>query len=245
MTFLFLARDAQATLVFIPGGEGRRGFGADVTEEDAYFSLYSFNRMLRSLSEHGVAPGRFNVVIFDSPAKLPTANHWSYQRAGTDHLSRVEDVVLHYKERLGKPVWLMGHSMGSISVTEAYKRLQDGKRADVLAGLIVSAGQNGTSLNWEATTLPVLVLHHEADACVGNTVDHARRIVAKLRAAGNSSAELVLVSGGSPHGDPCRSGNHMYLEIEPAVAQVLGTFMSRHTTAPGAAAASAPQQRTP
>jgi dienelactone hydrolase len=243
MTFLFPAKDAIATLVFIPGGEGRRGFGPDVTESNGYFSGYAFNRMLRSLSDPSATSGRFNVVIFDSPTDLLTANHWSAQRAGTDHLSRVEDVVRHYKERLGKPVWLMGHSMGSISVTETYKRLQEEKRAALLAGLIISAGQNGTSLNWETTTVPVLVLHHEADACIGNTLGHAKRIVTKLHEAGNQSAEFVMVSGGSAHGNPCRSGNHMYLEIEPTVARVLDTFMSRYSAAPGATAKSAPEGR--
>jgi pimeloyl-ACP methyl ester carboxylesterase len=231
MTFLFTAQDAVATLVFIPGGEGRRGFGTDVTERNGYFSVYAFNRMLRSLSDPGATSGRFNVVIFDSPTVLTSANHWSGPRTGTDHLSRVEDVVRHYKERLGKPVWLMGHSLGSISVTETYKRLQDEKRAALVSGLIISAGQNGTSLNWETTTLPVLVLHHEADACVGNTVGHAKRIVTQLREAGNQSAELALASGGSSYGDPCRNGYHMYLDIEPAVAKVLDAFMSRHSAA--------------
>jgi dienelactone hydrolase len=231
MTFLFAGQDAAATLVFIPGGEGRRGFGPDETAKSGYFAVYPFNRMLRSLSEPGATSGRFNVVIFDSPVLLPAANHWSGQRTGTDHLSRVEDVVRHYKDRLGKPVWLMGHSLGSISVTEVYKRLQDEQRAGLVAGLVVSAGQNGTSLNWEKTRIPVLVLHHEADACVGNTVGHAKRLVAKLREAGNPSAELVLVSGGSPYGDPCRSGHHMYLDIEPAVARTLDDFMTRHVGA--------------
>jgi len=243
MTFLFPAKDAVATLVFIPGGEGRRGFGADVTERHGYFSGYPFNRMLRSLSDPATTSGRFNVVIFDSPTMLVAANHWSAQRAGTDHLSRVEDVVRHYKERLGKPVWLMGHSMGSISVTETYKRLQDEKRAALVSGLIVSAGQNGTSLNWETTMLPVLVLHHEADQCVGNTVGHARRIVTKLREAGNLSAELAIVSGGSAWGDPCRSGFHMYLDIEPDVAKVLDAFMSRHSAAPTVTTPCTPEEK--
>ena len=179
--------------------------------------------------------GQFNVVNFDSPTVLNALNHWSGQRSGAD-------VVRHYKEQLRKPVWLMGHSMGSISVTEAYKRLQDEKRAALVSGLIVSAGQNGTSLNGEATTLPVLVLHHEADPCVGNTVGHAKRIVTKLRDAGNLSADLVLVSGGSSHGDPCRNGYHMYLGIEPEVAKVLDAFMSRHSATPAVETPSIPDE---
>jgi len=140
MTYAFEAPDAKATLVFIPGGEGHRGVKPDWTANHGYFSTYHYNVMLRSLSNPAVTSGQFNVVIFDSPAELRIARHWSSERTGTDHLSRVEDVVRYYKERLGKPVWLMGHSMGSISVTELYKRLQGKKGDDLVAGLIVSGG---------------------------------------------------------------------------------------------------------
>jgi dienelactone hydrolase len=239
-TLLMQAPDARATLVFIPGGEGR----LDLTPERLPRILaFHYNVMLRSLSDPALTSGRFNVVIFDSPKPLPTPNHWSPQRTGADHLSRVEDVLRYYKERLGKPVWLMGHSMGSISVTEAHKRLLDEKSADLVAGLIVSAGQNGTSLDWDRTKLPVLVLHHENDPCVGNTVAHARRVVSKLRDAGNASAELVLVNGGAAGADPCRSGYHMYVDIEQEVAKVLDAFMTRYAEPASGPAAPREQAR--
>lgn len=231
MTFLFEAPQAKATLVFIPGGEGRRGIKPEWTASHGYFSSYHFNVMLRSLSDATVTSGQFNVVIFDSPADLPVARHWSAARESTDHLSRVEDVVRHYRERFGKPVWVMGHSMGSISITELYKRLQDSKTESLVAGLILSGGENGTSFNYETTKLPVLVLHHENDECVGNTVGHARKIHARLLEAGNPAAELALIKSGtrSPeNSNPCRSGYHMYFGAGADVAKVLDQFMSKH-----------------
>lgn len=231
MTFLFEAAEAKATMVFIPGGEGRRGVKPEWTASHGYFSSYHFNVMLRSLSDPTVTSGQFNIAIFDSPADLPTAKHWSAARASTDHLSRLEDVVRHYKERFGKPVWVMGHSMGSISITELYKRLQDRKSEDLVAGLILSGGQNGTSFNYETTKLPVLVLHHENDECVGNTIGHAKRIHTRLREAGNTAAELVLINSGTRSPDsnnPCRSGYHMYSGAGSDVAKVLDQFMNKH-----------------
>ena len=231
MTFLFETAGAKATMVFIPGGEGRRGVKPEWTANHGYFSSYHFNVMLRSLSDPTVTSGQFNIVIFDSPADLPTANHWSAARASTDHLSRVEDVVRHYKERFGKPVWVMGHSMGSISITELYKRLQDSKSEDLVAGLIFSGGVNGTSFNFDTTKLPVLVLHHENDECVGTTPGSAKRIHTRLREAGNTAAELVLIKSGTRSPDsnnPCRSGYHMYFGAGPDVAKVLDQFMNKN-----------------
>ena len=231
MTFLFEAAEAKATMVFIPGGEGRVGVKPNWTASSGYFSSYYFNVMLRRLTDPTLTSGHFNIVIFDSPADLPTQSHWSGARQSADHLSRVEDVVRHYKEKFDKPVWLMGHSMGSISITEFYKRLQDKKAESLVAGMIWSGGQNGTSFNYETTKLPVLVLHHENDECVGNTPGYAKRIYAKLREAGNTAAELVLINSGTRSPDsnnPCRSGYHMYFGAGPDVANVLDQFMNKH-----------------
>jgi pimeloyl-ACP methyl ester carboxylesterase len=111
-TFLFEAADARGTLIFIPGGEGRVGMRPGMTANHGYFSAYHFNVMLRSLAELS-GGARFNVVIFDSPVDLHNAQHWSGARTTAEHLSRVEDVIRHYRAQLGKPVWLMGHSLGS------------------------------------------------------------------------------------------------------------------------------------
>lgn len=227
LSFLFRAAEAKATLVFIPGGEGRAGIKPEWTAEHGYFSKYYFNLMLRSLTDAAATSGNFNLVIFDSPVDLPTANHWSVARTGSEHLSRVEDVVRHFKELLGKPVWVMGHSMGTISLTEFYKRLQEGKREDLVAGLIFSGGENGASFNFETTKLPVLVVHHENDECPGNTAEHARKLHARLRDGGNANAELVLISGGSRtpnNSNGCRSGYHMYFGAGADVARAIDKF---------------------
>jgi len=231
MTFLFKAVNARATLVFIPGGEGRKGIKQDWTADNGYFSKYYFNVMVRSLSDSTTTSGQFNVVFFDSPVDLDTANHWSIARTGNEHLSRVEDVVRYYKEKLGKPVWVMGHSMGSISISEFYKRLQEKKSEDLVTGLIFSGGENKTSFNYETTRLPVLVLHHENDECPGNTPNHARNKFAKLRESGNTDAELVMIKTGSRSPDnnnSCRSGYHMYFGAGSDAAGAIDQFMSKH-----------------
>ncbi len=231
LTFLFRAEDAKATLVFIPGGEGRAGLKPEWTADHGYFSKYYFNLMLRSLTDPKLTSGSFNLVLFDSPVDLPTANHWSVARTSAEHLSRVEDVVRHFRAMLGKPVWVMGHSMGSISITELYKRLQEKKAENLVAGLIFSGGENGASFNYESTKLPVLVVHHENDECPGNTAQAAKKQHAKLRETGNAAAELVLITTGTRtpnNSNACRSGYHMYFGAGADVAKVLDEYMIRH-----------------
>ena len=231
LTFLFRAAEAKTTRVFIPGGEGRAGLKPEWTAEHGYFSKYYFNLMLRSLTDPKLTSGSANLVIFDSPVDLPTANHWSVARTSAEHLSRVEDVVRHFRDLLGKPVWVMGHSMGSISISELYKRLQEKKAESLVAGLIFSGGENGARFNYESTKLPVLVIHHENDECPGNTADAAKKQHSKLREAGNTVAELVLITSGTRtpnNSNGCRSGFHMYFGAGADVAKVLDEYMIRH-----------------
>ena len=229
-TFLFPVEQPRATLVFIPGGEGRVGMKPGWSEGSPYFSQYPFNLMLRALTNGSVTSGRTNVVIFDSPTALSTARHWSTERTWGDHLNRVEDVVNYYREKLGVPVFVMGHSMGSISVTEFAKRLENKNVENSVAGLISSSGNNAISLNYSKTRYPVLVLHHEHDQCSGNTVEAAIKFHGRLVEAGNNEAELAILSGGIAAGDPCRSGYHMYLGLGESPAKTIDQFIAKNLT---------------
>jgi len=73
-----------------------------------------------------------------------------------------------------------------------------------------------------------MVLHHAKDECPGNTPDSAAALSARLREAGNTSAELVLIQSGAPSGNPCRSGYHTYFEAGSDAARAIDHFMTRH-----------------
>lgn len=232
VTFLFEAKDPKVTLVFIPGGRGSVGMQTDWKETHRHFSGYYFNRMLRRLGDPAVTSGRFNIVIFDNPAEMPSPGGWSAERTGSDHLSRIEDVVRFYREKLGKPIWLMGHSNGSISVTAFYKELQNRKQEHLIAGVIYSAGVSGTSFDDANTRLPVLILHHERDACHTTTPGNARRIYEQLKEEGNTRTELVLVTSGTRTPDnpnTCGSGFHMYFGAELEVTQAIDGFVGKYS----------------
>lgn len=231
MTFLYEARAAKATLVFIPGGDGSVGVKADWDASRPYFSRYPFNRMLQSLSDSSVTSGKFNVVIFDSPTSLGDKG-WPAARSTSAHLTRIESVVRFYKEKLDKPIWVMGHSNGGVSVTEFYKYLKKNGKDDLIAGVIYSAGRDGSAFN-DDTRIPVLVMHHEKDGCAATTSSHSERLFNKLRDAGNAKAEFVLIkTGESASGDVCRSGYHMYFRASGEVAQVIDHFMTTHLASP-------------
>ena len=230
MTYLFEAKDAKVTLVFIPGGGGNFGIQPDWTDQQRYFSG-PFNRMLRTLTDSRTTSGRTNLVIFDNPSDMPFRNRWSSARTDSSHLSRIEDVVRFYGEKLGKPIWLMGHSAGSISITALYKSLLGRKQEWRVAGLIYSAGVVGTSFDNESTRLPVLVMHHENDECVSTTPANAIEIHKRLQEGGNVNTDLVLLRTGMRAADgqnPCVSGFHMYSGAIAEASQAIDQFIGKH-----------------
>lgn len=230
MTFLYSAKEPKATLVYIVGGDGSVGVKQDWNEQSGYFARYHFNLMLQKLSDPKATSGNVNVVIFDNPTKMPVgANSWSGLRAGSDHLTRIESVVHFYKEKFNKPVWLMGHSMGTISIVEFYKHLLKKKQESSVAGLIYSAGVNNNSFEYETTKLPVLLIHHVTDGCNGTELSNAQRLGDKLKEAGNKAAEFVPIKTGEPQsGNPCYTGYHMYFGASDEVAKVIDQFMAKH-----------------
>lgn len=205
MTFLWRAQAPRATLVFIPGGEGRLGLRSDRTTLGGFYGA-----TLKPLADASLTSGAFNVVVFDSPVNLPVGTDYPYSRQGREHLLRIESVVRYYKDLFAKPVWLMGHSNGAVSLTEFYKMLQGARKTELLDGAIYSSARNGARFDDQAN-LPILFLAHERDACEKSLPGEARAVYERLRKTNLKPSEYVLVRGGeSQPQHPCSSGFHMY-----------------------------------
>ena len=220
-TFLWAAKDAKATLVFIPGGTGRIGLVDDKKD------LGSFDgSTLKPLADPRLTQGLVNVVVFDSPSVLSEGKYYPNERATADHMARIESVVLFYKEKLSQPIWLMGHSNGAVSVTEFYKYLQKANREPLVSGMVYSSGRTGSDFNPRTTNLPVLFLAHEMDECLGSPSAASRAVYERLKRVDTAKLEYVLIRGGSSQADPCRSGYHMFYGASAEAYKAIDAFIS-------------------
>ena len=219
-TLLWESRNSVATLVYIPGGEGQIGLREGRSDIGGFYGT-----TLKPLSNPALTSGRLNVVLFDSPSMLPSGSVYPSSRATSDHLMRIESVVLHYKEKLGKPIWLMGHSNGAVSITEFYKRLQKSKTEQLVAGMVYSSARNGADFNSATTNLPVLFLAHYNDGCAGAMPGESKAVYERLKKVDTAPVEYVLIRGGSSEGDPCRSGYHMFFGAGPEAYKAIDSFI--------------------
>lgn len=219
-TFLWPGSSPKATLIFIPGGEGRLGLTPERKNLGGFYAA-----TLKPLSDSNLSSGGLNVVVFDSPVPLPVGTNYPVSRTSTEHLARIESVVRYYKANYGVPVWLMGHSNGAVSLTEFYSMLQRENKTDLIAGAVYSSARNGARFD-SKTQLPILFLAHEQDGCAKSTNYNSRRVFEEQRSSNKQPLNYVLIRGGEAQAqDVCSSGFHMFYGAGPQAYQAIEAFI--------------------
>lgn len=219
LSFVWPAKQPKATLVFIPGGEGRLGITPDRKNLGGFYGT-----TLRPLSDDKLSRGGFNVVVFDSPVNLPGTDYPT-SRQSQEHLLRIESVVRHFKDAFGLPVWIMGHSNGAVSITEFYKMLQKSQKEELISGAIFSAARNGAEFN-DKTKLPILFLAHEREQCSKTLPARAKAVFDQQQKSNPSKTEFFLIRGGEAQAqNPCSSGFHMFFGASEEAYTAIDRFV--------------------
>ncbi len=205
---------ALATVVLYSGGAG--GYGK--LGQDGWPG--SFNFLIRSAKQF--AAHRVNVVLVGRASDVAELDGGT--RIGAAHALDNQALFRAVKAHSDAPIWLVGTSMGTISATAAAIH-DDGQQ---LAGIVLTSSITAyrvagavPSQDLEKIRLPVLVLHHERDACKSCTPWEAKTIADKLKNA--PIKKTVLVNGGAnPTGDPCGALHyHGYIGMEKEVVDLI------------------------
>ena len=219
LTFVWIGEKARATLVFIPGGEGRIGLTPDRKNLGGFYAA-----TLKPLSDPNLTSGLFNVVVFDSPVALPPGNDYPHSRQSKEHLLRVESVARHFRDQYSRPIWIMGHSNGAASMTEFYKMLEQNDRTALVSGLIYSSARNGSSFS-DKTNIPILFLAHERDGCAKSRPSASREVYERMRSTNLQKIDYIQIRGGDEQPqNPCMSGFHMFHQASNEVLQAIDQF---------------------
>jgi len=215
MTFLSEASNAEVTLVVVMGYPGHTGLkpgDIEIKNQTA--------RMLLALPYRQRI--KANVVILDSPSPLQGIS----ARSSADHLERIHSVVKFYLNKLNKPVWLFGHSDGSVSVSEYLNRSTETRNS--VAGIVLSAGRSETRIT-DDWSVPALVLHHDSDGCDVTPYEGAKRYYSAITARNSFPTELATVRGGVSSGSPCSTGFHMYERAYGEALTYIEDFLYRNS----------------
>jgi pimeloyl-ACP methyl ester carboxylesterase len=216
VSFYYMKRDgAVATLVLLPGGGGGIGLRDGVPT--------SRNFLVRTRDNFAAHGFNLAVVIRPSDKEL------DYDaRVTPEHIKDLREVVGHVKKDTGLPVWLIGTSRGTVSAAAAAIAFGNEELAGIaLTSSVTSRKRTGNlpGQRLEAIRIPVLVVHHEKDACSVTIPTHAPWIIDGLKNA--PVKKLVMVSGGSnPMGDPCENQHwHGFIGMEKEAVEIVAGWI--------------------
>jgi pimeloyl-ACP methyl ester carboxylesterase len=206
---------ATATLILLPGGEGGLGRLDPVTNKPT-----SGNFLIRSGDLFVRA--NVNVVMMSRPTDRSSIADANYRTSGT-HAAEVMKVVALARETLGKPVWLVGTSLGTLTAANAAIRDTTGAIAGIVLTASITRGLRVAlpMLDLEAIKVPVLMVHHDNDACDVSRPSEVGAIFRRLAAAPIKS--LVMISSGrEPAGPVCEAMHwHGFINAEEETVRLI------------------------
>lgn len=189
---------AKATLVLLPGGAGGIGkIGPQGWPDGSNFLVRSAPLF---------AAQGFHLAIVARPSDLSDMDYpFRISAPAMDDLRRV---LRQVRSSFSGPVWVVGTSRGTVSGTAAAIALRE---EGLIDGLVLTASVTAAKTigavplqALDKISIPVLVLHHEKDAC---RVCRPDEVPAIDRGLVNSRRHaVVMVSGGEGEsGNPCEA----------------------------------------
>jgi len=149
------------------------------------------------------------VVVVDAPSDKANGFDFTF-RTRAEHRSDLEAAVGYVKARYEVPVWLLGHSAGTLSAAAMGVNFSTEIAGLVLAapatqmvskwGDIYTTHPNGIlDMNLDRITTPVIIIYHCDDGCVGAPPANIPRLAAAI----NGSETVEIRNGKGFKGNPC------------------------------------------
>lgn len=215
----------RAAAVLLPGGHGALKIypNGSLGWGDRGFLV----RTRELFAAQGIA-----VLVPDAPSDR--RNGLGGFRDTTEHAADIAAAIAWLRVRTGAPVWLIGHSRGTESAVSAALQLgaaPKGPDGLVLAAAILTdsafaAGKSVPQFPIAQLNLPLLVLHHDADACSVTAPADLPRLLDKL--PGGPRTSVLRLSGGRPLGDLCgHEGYHGFGGLDAPAVQAITEFMQK------------------
>ena len=197
-------------LILIPGGNSGTG-------EIKNGIPSSQNFLVRSRGDFDSA-GFNTYILFRAKSVAPNAMATTY-RNDKEHMREIQSLIKHITSNNSGPIWLVGTSMGTISAISAALQLTNSniKGLVLTASITKKAPGNLASQSLQEIKLPVLMIHHEADACFACIPTEAKYLFMNFKNSQNK--DFKMFGGGGPvSGDPCNNQHwHGFIGIESQV----------------------------
>jgi len=224
ITLTLTAKDSRAVVIYLGGGTGLFGWGESKT-----YSTFPVSKAVLDLHQKNIT-----VVAPDWPYSMKIEKGGFDMVCGMrcsdetqERLLNILDYVL--KTFPNQPVWIVGHSNGSISVQYFTKFLKKLNRLSDIKGVVISGSRAETRI--DLPELRVAMLHHKNDNCQYTNHSIAESIFKynKKWLGDNISIDWVVGGHNGGYWDSkglCIGGKHSYEGAEDEVTAKLENIIS-------------------
>lgn len=203
----------KGTVLFLPGGEG------------TFKTELATRENVNKISVVGAVMDipQWNVAAINSPHGL--GGLYVGARHTTGHTDRIISAIHILKEKTNyKPVWLLGHSNGTVSALSTYSRLQKLNQENLIAGIILTGSRDVIEIP-KKINVPILFVHHTNDMCQTTPHTTAMRSFDIAKSKTISQIEFVSISN-NPTGGGCYTGSHMFRGSRQELSQAIDNFIN-------------------
>jgi hypothetical protein len=212
----------RAALILLAGGAG--GLRIDAQGALGGGQGNFLVRMRERFAEQGLA-----VAVVDAPSDRQQPPYLDGFRMTAAHAADLRATLVELRRRYGVPVWLVGTSRGTESAAAVAVALAD--TPDAPDGVVLTStllrernGMAVTAMALDRLRAPVLVVHHERDACWACPPSDLPWLMRRL--SNSPRKALRLFAGGTPKGEPCEAyAYHGYNGIEDEVVGAIAQWI--------------------
>ncbi len=222
MLLLTPTTPVQAAVVLLVGGHGGLQIASNgsVTWGEGNFLA----RTRQQFADSGLL-----VALVDAPSDRQTAPYLNGLRQTAEHVQDLQAVIAYLRQLASRPVVLIGTSRGTQSAAWAALQLRTADAAKRPDGLVLTAtiltdphSRAVPEMPLEQLTLPVLISHHEQDACRHCRFSGIPAMAARIKAP----LKVLSYQGGHDVGDPCGArAYHGFNGIETRVVADIATWI--------------------
>jgi hypothetical protein len=171
----------------------------------------------------------FAVALVDAPSDR-TTDGLSNFRLTAAHAEDIRILLAALRKEFGSPVWLVGTSMGTVSVASAASRLKEGGPDGIVLTATVTRESRQIretikNVRLKDIRVPALVVHHRRDGCAVSPYSGAVALIKGL--TGSPRTEILTFEGGDPpQSDPCEAMSaHGFLGIDGEVVEAISRWI--------------------
>ena len=179
--------------------------------------------------------GKFHIILFVNPYDNRIGRNKGYcpECYSKDQAQRIKSIILFYKNKYNKPIWLGGQSFGAPRILNYLSYSEENSK--LIEGAILTASAVGNPIRTSIKkikdlNIPVAIIHHTRDVCKYSNFKIAKEFSEQFAKINLNKTEFIEVSAGNLPKDNSQvcdpaGANHMFNDSGVELADEIIKFI--------------------